>query len=268
MDWNKTKSMFIFVFLILDIFLLVQFSRQFEESKIERLKDPSLEEKLENNNIKYSGLPTETLRSQYVSAKVKKFTEKDIKELTEQDITIGPNKTTLKSKFKKPIKIKSGNDHDHVLMENILKERILFGDQYKYWKYDKDKKEIVFYQVYENKVFFKNKNGHVILHLNDKNEIESYEQTFLENAEKRREENVLPAITAIGNLLDKNLIMQDSDIKVDLGYYTLIQQTESQVLVPTWHLIVEHDKKKEDLYVNAIEGRVIPKDDKENESLE
>jgi regulatory protein YycI of two-component signal transduction system YycFG len=62
--------------------------------------------------------------------------------------------------------------------------------------------------------------------------------------------------------------MQDSDIKVELGYYTLIQQTESQVLVPTWHLIVEHDKKKEDLYVNAIEGRVIPKDDKENESLE
>ena len=32
------------------------------------------------------------------------------------------------------------------------------------------------------------KMGHVILHLNDKNEIESYEQTFLENAEKRREE--------------------------------------------------------------------------------
>ena len=48
--------------------------------------------------------------------------------------------------------------------------------------------------------------------------------------------NVLPAITAIGNLLDKNLIMQDSDIKVDLGYYTLIQQTESQVLVPNMAL--------------------------------
>lgn len=64
------------------------------------------------------------------------------------------------------------------------------------------------------------------------------------------------------------MLSENSKISAELGYYTLIQPTETQMLVPTWHFVVKHDGEVDDLYVNAIENRVIPKNDKENETLE
>ncbi|MGE8204802.1 two-component system regulatory protein YycI [Heyndrickxia sp. NPDC080065] len=266
MDWNKTKSMFIFVFLILDIFLLVQFRSQYMDSKIETLKGTSLEDKLEDAKITYDGsLPPDAIKSQYVSAKTKTFSEEETKDKTDQVITIGPNKTTLLSTFKKPIKLKSETDQIKIQLESILKGNILFGDQYKFWKYDKEQKIIVFYQTFEDKMFFRNKSGCVLLHVNDKNEVDSYKQTLLEKIEKRGGEKVIAAITAIGNLYDKHMLLENSKIKsAELGYYTLIEPTETQMLVPTWHFVVDHNGEIDDLYVNAIEGRVIPK----NETME
>ncbi|MGE6257626.1 two-component system regulatory protein YycI [Heyndrickxia sporothermodurans] len=271
MDWNKTKSMFIIVFLILDIFLLVQFSGQYEASKIERLKDPSLEDRLMDLKIDYSklNLATEPLKSQYISAKIKTFTDKDTKKLTNQDkITLDSTKTKLSASFKKREKIDS--ELDKVQLENFLKDflknNILFGDQYQFWKYDKENGIISFYQTYEKKMFYKNESGQVQLYLNDKNEIVSYEQSLLEKIEKRSEKPIYPVISAIGNLYDKKMLLENSTIvSCDLGYYTLIQPTTTQMLVPTWHFVVEHNGVQDNLYVNAIGGRVIPKSDKENE---
>lgn len=271
MDWNKTKTMFIIVFLILDIFLFVQFSRQYSDSKIEQLKeDPSIEDRLEDARITYNiTLPSESIKVQYVNAKTKKFTEKDIKDLANQTVTIGPNKTSLFATFKKPVKLKSSSDP--IQLETFISEseNVLYGSQYKYWGYNKDKNEIIFYQAYEDKQFFKNESGQLVLNLNDKNEIVSYKQTILEKMEKRGGEKALPIITAISNLYAKNMILAKSEVvKAELGYYTLIPQTESQMLVPTWHFVVKHGKVYDDLFVNAIEGRVIPKNDKETETLE
>ncbi|GIN86712.1 hypothetical protein J6TS2_30980 [Heyndrickxia sporothermodurans] len=272
MDWNKTKSMFIIVFLILDIFLLVQFSGQYEASKIETLNDPSLEDRLKDLNIDYSklNLAAEPLKSQYVSAKIKTFTDKDTKKLKDQEkVALNSTKTKLFASFKKREKIDP--DLDKIQLENSLKDflknYILFGDQYQFWKYDKENGIITFYQTFEKKMFFKNESGQVQLYLNDKNEIMSYDQTILEKIEKRSEKEIYPVISAIGNLYDKNMLLENSTIlSCDLGYYTLIQPTETQMLVPTWHFVVEHDGVKDNLYVNAIEGRVIPKNDNENET--
>ncbi|KYD07975.1 two-component system regulatory protein YycI [Heyndrickxia sporothermodurans] len=267
MDWNKTKTMFIIVFLILDIFLFVQFSRQYSDSKIEQLKeDPSLEDRLKEAEITYNiSFPSESIKVQYISAKTKKFTEKEIKELVNQTVTIGPNKTSLFSTFKKPEKLNSS--FDPIQLETFISENMLYGNQYKYWEYDKDKNVIIFYQTYEDKQFFKNDSGQLVLILNDKNEVVSYKQTILEKMEKRGGEKALPIMTAIGNLYAKNMIFAKSEVvKAELGYYTLIPQTESQMLVPTWHFVVKHGKVADDLFVNAIDGRVIPKNDKETET--
>ena len=55
MDWNKTKSIFIIVFLILNIFLLTMFvqkhqTSQFAETSIE---ETSIEVKLKEDKITY-----------------------------------------------------------------------------------------------------------------------------------------------------------------------------------------------------------------------
>jgi regulatory protein YycI of two-component signal transduction system YycFG len=94
------------------------------------------------------------------------------------------------------------------------------------------------------------------LHLNDENEIISYKQTLLEGIEVlSQKQEVLPPIKAIETLYDNGVLQPKSKItKVELGFYTLVQLTESQVLTPTWRFVVDD---KENLFVNAFEGKII-----------
>jgi regulatory protein YycI of two-component signal transduction system YycFG len=52
---------------------------------------------------------------------------------------------------------------------------------------------------------------------------------------------------------------------VEFGYSTLIQLAASQVLAPTWHIVVDD---KESLFVNAFEGKIIDFNNDENKVVE
>src|SRR6056297_2871852 len=53
LDWSKTKSIFIIVFLILDIFLLTLFINKYNESQYDFLGETKFEDRLQVDNIKY-----------------------------------------------------------------------------------------------------------------------------------------------------------------------------------------------------------------------
>lgn len=269
MEWNKIKTIFIIAFLILDIYLGYEFYKLYNSNQYDYMSEMSFENQLKTEEIEYVELPKNIKKGVYLSATPKKFTQAELNKVKDtklkgQSISV-INGTTIKSNFEETIKI--NDDFDPAELSNFLKNRVYLGDQYDFWEMDKKNLTITYYQHLEDKLLYKNISGELTFYLNDKHEITSYKQTFLEKFEElSEEENILQPIKAIEILYENGKLPYGSKItKVELGYYTLVHLSSSQVLTPVWRFVVND---KEDLFVNAIEGQIIQLNNEDKKIVE
>ena len=256
MDWSKTKTIFIVVFLILNAFLLYQYIDKKTANDYEYFAKSSIEEELKENEVTYPTLPNQPIKERYLNAVSKKFTDDELKKLKNQKIS-QINDQKLFSVFDKLFLL--GNSQHSEALDAFVKENVLYGEDYRFWRVDESTNSIIYYQTYNGKVIFNNSNAKLVLFLNNDYQVTSYEQTYLENIEQfNEEEEVLQAIKAITMLYNKGYIPSKSNItKVELGYYDLIQLTTSHVLRPVWHIVLDEE---EDFFVNAFDGQIIQVD--------
>lgn len=264
MDWSKIKTIFILTFLILDVYLFYQFIKIRDNNKYEFATEATFEDKLKADEIKYIELPKTPAKEQYISAKPKIFTKEDLDKLKGQMAYL-KDATTIEAALAKPVQLSSKFSVREVT--SFLRENILYGDHYEFFSKNDKKGTITFYQQYENKEFYKDISGTVTLNISKDNRITSYEQTYLIGLDKMAtNEEVLPPLNAIETLHQKGLLKAKSKItNIELGYSTLVQLAASQVLTPTWRVVVND---KEDLFVNAFEGQVINFNSDENKAVE
>ncbi|WP_419960465.1 two-component system regulatory protein YycI [Psychrobacillus sp. BM2] len=255
MDWNKTKTIFIIVFSILNVFLLSLYLNRYNESQqIGERNETPIEEKLYLDNIKNLETDNEIKEAFYVSGNVHSFSPEEIEELDNQTFEI-PSSYKLVSTFKEPIKITDENT-----LEKIVNEQVMRGSAYGLWEIDEENKTAILFQQVNKRLVYYNTNAKLVVHWNDDNELIGYEQTILDDLEDYNvAQKLLTHVQAITRLYDNSLLKPDSKIKqIDLGYSTLAQLTETQVFAPTWHILVELlDGTIEEYFVNAVEGRVI-----------
>ncbi|MCD4838024.1 MULTISPECIES: two-component system regulatory protein YycI [Neobacillus] len=265
MDWSKIKTIFIITFLILDVYLLFQLMKIRDANKYEIMTPTSIEEKLKNDEIKFKELPKTDIKAQYFSAKPKIFNKEDLTKLKGQVVKINESGTSIISELEKPIQL--GEKFEPSELASFVKENILYGDQYQFGERNEKKNTIIYYQQYENVPLYKNINGMIVFYYNSQNQIVSYQQTYLEEFEKLTEkEAVLPPLKAMETLHQKGELQPKSEItKVELGYSTRIQLAASQVLAPTWRIVVNDEKS---LFVNAFEGKIIDFNSDENINVE
>jgi regulatory protein YycI of two-component signal transduction system YycFG len=265
MDWSKIKTIFILTFLILDVYLLFQFLKIRDANKYEIITPSSIEENLEAAEISYNELPKGPFKDQYLSAKPKLFTKDDTIKLKNQSPLLKEPTTSLLVKLDKPIALSA--KFEAAELTSFIKDNILYGDQYQFWKKNDKKNTIIYFQHYENMTLYENLSGMITFQIDDNNQIVSYEQTYLEDIEKMTEkEEILPPLKALETLHQKGVLESKSKItKVELGYSTLIQLAASQALAPTWRFVVND---KESLYVNALEGQIIEFNSDETRDLE
>ncbi|HLU23663.1 MAG TPA: two-component system regulatory protein YycI [Bacillaceae bacterium] len=254
MDWSRIKTIFIVAFLILDLFLLSQLKAKTE---FETKEDPTVEENLKTDGIDYSNLPSDHIKDQYLSANTKVFEETVLDTLTDQDAYLLESNTVIYSNLQKPISI--GEDGDLTKLLQFVKTNVLFGDQYDLWEYNGEAKIVTFYQKVDDKFLFLNQSGQLVFTLNIDNQVVSYKQTMLDSFDPISDkEEVLSAFRGVESLYRKGMIKSESKIvKAELGYYTLVNMEATQVLTPTWRIIVEKDGIRENLLFNAIEGQII-----------
>ncbi|KIL76781.1 two-component system regulatory protein YycI [Bacillus badius] len=255
MDWSKTKTIFITVFLILDIFLLAVFLNKQSASQFEFIKEASIEDKLKSYNIEYDKLPEDVSEETIITAKSKKFTKKDIGMLINQNVKLLDDQKTLKSQLQKPVKLGEKKLDE---LKAFVQANVLYGDQYQYWGLNEAKDKAIFYQHYDDKKLFENTNGKLEVEFNSNGEITAYNQKMLEKLEENsQEESIISAHQAIQTLYKNGLIKPNSKISdVELGYYTFVRLTELQVLSPTWYFKIKHGDKTEKMYVNAFDGSI------------
>ncbi|MED4202702.1 two-component system regulatory protein YycI [Neobacillus mesonae] len=254
MDWSKIKTIFIITFLILDVYLLFQFMKIRDANKFEVATEASFEEKLKADEISYGELPKTFIKAQYLSAKPKIFTQEDILKLKKQKVSFKEPSTTLNINLEKPLKLSA--KFEPAELADFIKNDVLYGDQYQFWEKNDKLKTITYFQRYENFPLYQNINGMITFKYNEKNQIVSYQQSYLEGMEElTAKEEILPPLKAIETLHQKGVLKPKSTItKVELGYSTLVQLAASQVLAPTWRFEVNG---KESLFVNAFEGQII-----------
>ncbi|MER2169247.1 Two-component signal transduction system YycFG, regulatory protein YycI [Paenisporosarcina quisquiliarum] len=255
MDWNKTKTIFIIVFSILNVFLLSLYMNRYTESQqIDIPNDTPISEKLFLDNIKILETDKGIHEASYVSGTVHNFKLEEIEGMENQTVEIHDS-VKLVSTLNEPIKITDENT-----LEKIVHDQVIRGSAYGIWDIDEESKTATLFQQVDKRLVYYNSNAKLVVHWNDKNELIGYEQTILDDLENYNvSQKLVPHLQVIKILYDNILLKPDSTIKeIELGYSTLAQVTETQVFAPTWHIVVELiDGKTEEHFVNAVEGRVI-----------
>lgn len=255
-DWSKTKSIFIIVFLVLNVFLYSLYvNRHNEAQNVEVLGEKTIEARLKDDNISYAVLPNTIDTASYISGRVKTFVDTEFS-FANQNIQI-ENDTHIMSTLSTPVKLR--NIEDDSSFTGFLHDHVLGGTSYILWEVNREAGYAIFFQRVDTHTIYYNQNGYVKIYWNSQNEVYQYEQTMLERLEDlEQKEDILPPIQVIQALYTKGLLKTDSRIvSMKLGYSTLVQLTQTQVFAPTWEVRVKSDDGDEEFFVNAVEGKVI-----------
>lgn len=258
MDWNRTKSIFIFVFLILNIFLYWLYLNRYNEAQsVEILGEKTIEARLKDDNITYGPLPNSNESASYITGKVHNF--KNIVNDDNQRVSFtDETHTHIRVNFINPVKLRSISDDASFI--DFVHTNVKDGDSYALWKVDREERVAIFFQKKNNRMFYYNDSALLKVQWNLDNEVTMYEQTMIDNIEEmEQQETVIPPLQIFQTLYNKGLLKSESRIKhVKLGYSTFSNLTQTQVLIPTWEVQVElPDGEVEEYFVDAIDGKII-----------
>ncbi|PID22411.1 hypothetical protein CSV61_06060 [Sporosarcina sp. P3] len=258
MDWNRTKTIFIVVFSILNVFLYwLYLDRQMGVGNMQILGKTSVEETLALENITYEPISFTKKDVSYLSAHIATFSYDKLEELSNQTFEM-VEKSLLLSRMKKPVKIR--DDQDEYEFDEFLKKYVLNGEDYVLWDVDEEEQSAVFFQRVKNETIFHSPNAMLTLHWNEDGEVTHYEQSMLDEfLSFNHKKDLLSQNDAVSSLVTRGYLQPGSTVmQVKSGYSTLVQLTETQVFAPTWNVQVKlKDGTIEHYFINAIEGKVI-----------
>lgn len=255
MQWDQIKTLLILSFLILNIYLLVQFTEKQEQADLSVLEhtESTIEDQLEAENIKIPNLSNKKYNETFISVEPKLIVNdelKKLKELKNQDNEVIQN-TLIVSKIDEPIEVPEKSNQEN--LNNLLDELVLFPDSYSLWEWNEQANMIVYFQEKFDRPIYYNQSGLVLLYLNEQNEITHYTQTVLgEDEENEDSRDLITSMRAIETLYDSDKLESNDEItSVEMGFHTRVPLDSGvQVFAPTWEVEVNDESR---YFVNAIE---------------
>ncbi|AXI11023.1 hypothetical protein CV093_21330 [Oceanobacillus sp. 143] len=261
MQWGHIKTLFILSFLILDIYLLVQFVQKQEEADNGILdnRELSFEEQLKAENITIPKLETGGIEKEsYISVSQRLLTKEDVEPLmAKQGVSTEViDNYFLVSQLEDPIPITESASKDNI--SELVESYLLFPEQYMYWGWNKDLNVLIFFQEIKDRPVYFNQNAVALAFLNESNEITHLTQTMLGEPEPQGElQTLIPPLQSIKALYSRSYLNADEEVTGDvvLGYYARLLTEGNQVIAPTWKVTVNEERN---YFVNAIEGLASP----------
>ncbi len=250
MDWSKAKTILIWAFLLLDLFLGFQVyttrSQQWMNTDGQKSESWDLDLYLKQQNITLlTEIPQETPEMKYLNVEYLGFAGLFNQPMPGQRITL--EKTAISSVFQQPVPIHDIKNLDDVLRE--LGERVMNADNYHSDAYLSTKDKLTYWQMHGKYPLFV---APLELFL-ENNTVKKYRQTYLHIRNQGSGRQVISAYTALRSLVENEIIKPGEKIEsASLGYYGYYYDAEIQVLAPVWRFI--HDGKTH--YINGLTGAI------------
>ena len=258
MDWNKTKTIFIIVFLIVNVFLYwLYLTKLTDAQNVQVIGKTPIEESLKMDNITYDNLPPYKNDPFYVSAKPVIFANEQLEKLENQTVKL-LHESLLQSTLVDPVSVM--HEKGKYDFTEFLSKYVMNGERYELWEVNEEEQRALLFQKVDNNPIYYSRTAMLRVYWNEDGEVTNYEQSMLGEFDSFNQKNdLLSPIEAIENLYSRGYLKQGYKIKdMTLGYSSLVQVTETQVFAPTWHIRVElKDEVMEDYFINAIEGMII-----------
>ncbi|GGJ56142.1 two-component system regulatory protein YycI [Virgibacillus salexigens] len=255
MQWNQIKTLFILCFIVLNIYLFVQFLEKQDRTSYETYDstETTIEDQLEQENIKISADLDVLQKDSIINVAPKEFTEKEaeqIEGLKNQDAQIIDNNLIV-SHFEEPVPIPENASEGSIAQQ--VKSYTAFTDEFTYWGWDQQSNILIFFQTKNDRPIYYNRFGSLLVYLNEDNEMVYYTQATLgKDEELGGAKNLSKPISAISTLFRDNQIVQGDEVTfIENGYYTRIESdTGTQVFAPNYRITVNDEKN---FFVNAME---------------
>ncbi len=250
MDWSRAKSILIWAFLFLNLFLGYQVyatrSAHWLDAEAVQGSKWDIELYLRQQQITLEAdVPQETPEMKYVNVENYGFHIMDLQELQGLEIMVEDDRSAITTKLVRPIPIDKQMERDDVLQ--MMGLRILHKDQYRADPYLASQQSIRYWQLHGKYPIF---NAPLDILLRD-NLVTGYSQTYFHIRSQGSARQVVSAYTGLRSLVEKEVIKQGEKIEsVMLGYFGYHYDADIQVLAPVWRVI--HNGKID--YINGFTG--------------
>ena len=267
MDWSKTKTIFIVVFAILNLFLYTLYLDKYTRAQnIQPLNDATTAERLKEDDITIPELPTEAEELPYVSAHEFQYAVSEFSAPEDANVQVS-EENVLNVFLNEPVPVSEEITPEE--LKGFVEQYVPDGDAYTLWSVDEEQNEAVFFQTFEDV-------GELPLYYSDEgmitvrwdeldNEIYSYSQTMLTEVDPGdQEKKLITALQAIQNLYQQNMLRVGTEVtEASLGYapYSVLAQSSQggiYTFVPAWRIEAQlPDDTTENYFINALEGDII-----------
>src|SRR5690625_4421929 len=135
MKWSQIKTLFILTFLILNIYLFIQFFEKRQQADIGILEreDSSIEEQLQTENISIPTLPDEQDKEPFISVGQSSFTKEDMKkfdQMDKQSVNL-VNRNFILSFFDETVNVPEDAALEEI--EELFSNEFIYPENYTLW---------------------------------------------------------------------------------------------------------------------------------------
>ena len=259
MNWGKIKSLFIYLFIILNAVLLGSYIYTIQKHKTEIVQEKEIIEKaMKRDNITVEESTRKKDNLGYVNVTIASF--KDLKKdnaSLKYDVETSDKASVLKVSSDTVItNVARGNYRAEI--DAFLLEKFKLGSEYTFSSYSAKKNEIIYEQQIDGVRVFANKNARIVFEVDSNGDVKKFSLASVANIKKDKSETLVTQTQAVNRLYHEDLIPKSCNVKATLGYYTYISQTENQVLIPTWSVVITaSDGKISTYYVDAINLNIL-----------
>ncbi|MFZ4454048.1 two-component system regulatory protein YycI [Salibacterium aidingense] len=264
MDWNRTKTIFIITFLLLNAFLLNEIIEKRNQSDLNVRAQNTFEERLNEMNVSVTEeLPEERDEISHIVGEPLDIEEEVRNQAGEENVSTLDN-NFVEVTLEDPYAVSNEED-----ISNFLNQQVWNGSEYEFDRWNSEDGQMFFNQMYEEDTVVTYEENPLVLFLNEDNEVESYIQSYLEFEEEGKKKDMLAPYGAIERLVNDGIVSYNDEVnEVEVRYYSLFPpEGTAQVLAPMYSIEVNEESE---YLVNAIGGtiRTLQEVSEETEAIE
>ena len=253
MNWKRTKTLFIFVFILVNILLVLIYVNKVTKSQINESESDN-EVKFQQEEIKISkdilNKDVSGTKMQMITAKSKDFESyaKGKSSLEAED-----SGNTLTGEINSTVNVSDSNLSD---LKDYIMSNVYNGKMYQLGDVTSD--TVTYEQTYEGYPLMNNNKARLRFNIND-GKATSYEQSVMNNIEPAKSDNnpkkqVITPRKAVETLYFNRYLRSGDEVMDErLGYYSVVRETNVQLLQANWEIKVKH-KGKEDVKTYYVEA--------------